>query len=182
MGRKQTKIDKDIETSLKEINNIESFVAGSIDSTDFNKLNKLIKNEPALKTINVFKDTERKEAQIISVSTENYNPYAEMISEKEFFKIVGFKNGKISARSGYYQRSLLSNYLKAKEEKDFGYIKDVLEKAMTLDNYLKYGRVLSRNRKFMKEWKQNISDCSPLESIKNSGNIRKINVIRNRII
>lgn len=181
MGKKQTKIDMEIETGLKEVNNIEAFVSSSLDSIDFNAWNVFIKKEPAYKTVNILKSGGNIEAQMVSISTENYNPYSELISEREFFSIVGYKNGRVSLRSGYYQKKLLSNYFQAKKEKDFGYIRDVLEKAIMLDNYIKYGKVISKNRKFMKEWKRNITEFSPLETIKNSGNIRKINVIRNRI-
>lgn len=182
MGKKQTKIDLDIETSLNDVNNIESFFSSSVDSVDFNCLNVLIEGNFGFGKMKIPAENGSAEVKIISVSTENYNPYSELISEKEFFKIVGYRNGKISSRSGNYQKKLLSHYLVAKEEKDFGYIKDVLEKAVILDNYLKFGKVISKNRKFMKEWKQNISEFSPLQTIKHKGNIKIINVIRNRII
>ena len=120
-------------------------------------------------------------ANFIALERSSIEPYSDTISEKEFYKIVGFSNNKLSKRSGQYQEMLLEKYLEAKSENDFGYIKDILIKAMALQNNINYTKVLSKNKRFLREWKANISEYTPLSCVKHTGNLKRINIIRDRI-
>ena len=76
---------------------------------------------------------------------------------------------------------LLEKYLEAKNENDLGYMQDILTKAMAFENCLSYTKILSKNKRFLREWKENIREFTPLAEVKNTGNLKKINIIRNRI-
>lgn len=181
MGKKieiaDTSLNKKLKMNIKEINSLEAFINDSMEKTDFSLLNKMIKDEEVSLCINLEKTT----GEFISLERENFEPYVNTISEKEFFRIVGYKNNKLSKRSGRYQEFLLEMYLAAKKENDLGYMQDVLTKAMAFENNLNYTKILSKNKRFLREWKENIDEFTPLSEIKNTGNLKKINLIRNRI-
>jgi len=99
------------------------------------------------------------------------------LSEKEFFRLVGFFNNKFSAKSGNYQKSLYSHYVQAKAENDNGYISDVLKKAIVFKNNVHFVKELMHNEKFMNKWHKNYGRKSPLTVLKNSGNMTLINII-----
>ena len=147
MGKKNeiadTSLNKKLKMNIKEINSLETFINDAMEKTDFSLLNKMIQDEVSL-CINLEKTT----GEFISIERGNIEPYANTISEKEFFRIVGFKNNKLSKRSGRYQEILLEKYLEAKRENDLGYMQDVLTKAMSFENNLNYTKILSKNKRF----------------------------------
>ena len=117
----------------------------------------------------------------ISINKKVLAPYVNTISEEKFFNIIGLKKKGLSKKSGKYQESLYSHYIRAIAEEDNGYIEDVLNKAIVFENNLNYIKKLTKNKKFMKEWRKNFRDESPLEIFKNSGNLKLINVINEQI-
>lgn len=181
MGKKNTFVEmglnENLKMNIKELNSLETFINKAMEQTDFSQLNKLIKEDELAICINLEKTT----GEFVSLDRENIQPYANTISEKEFYKIIGYRNNKLSKRSGHYQEILLEKYLEAKKENDFGYIQDILTKAMSLENNINYAKFISKNKRFIREWKDNITDCTPLDEVKNTGSIKKINTIRNRI-
>lgn len=181
MGKKieitNTSLNKKLKMNIKEINSLESFINEAMEKADFNLLNKMIKDEEVNLCINLEKTT----GEFISLERENIEPYANTISEKEFYKIVGYSNNKLSKRSGRFQEILLEKYLEAKNANDLGYMQDILTKAMAFENNLNYTKILSKNKRFLREWKENIDEFTPLAEVKNTGNLKKINIIRNRI-
>ena len=181
MGKKieitDTSLNQKLKMNIKEINSLETFINDAMEQTDFSLLNKMIKDEEVSLCINLEKTT----GEFISLERENIEPYANTISEREFFKIVGYKNNKLSKRSGRYQEILLERYLEAKKENDLGYMQDILTKAMSFENCLNYTKILSKNKRFLREWKDNIDEFTPLGEVKHTGNLKKINFIRNRI-
>lgn len=181
MGKKieitNTSLNQTLRMSIKEVNSLEAFINDSMKKTDFNLLNKMIKDEEVNLCINLEKTT----GEFVSLDRENIEPYINTISEKEFYKIVGYSNNKLSKRSGRYQEILLGKYLEAKNANDLGYMQDVLTKAMAFENNLNYTKILSKNKRFLREWKENIDEFTPLSEVKNTGNLKKINFIRNRI-
>ncbi len=111
------------------------------------------------------------------MNNENSTPYYNLMSEKEFFKTVGFSKDRFSIRSGNYQKSLYAHYLQAQSEKDCGYVSDVLKKAIVFRNNIDYVKKLMHNEKFMAKWHCNYGRKSPLSVLKNSGDMTLINII-----
>ncbi|MBE7704228.1 MAG: hypothetical protein E7Z90_00280 [Cyanobacteria bacterium SIG29] len=177
MKNKKTVCEIDIETSLNEVNNLENYIGNFLDNENFSKLNYL-SDEEERQSINIDDTT----AEFVSIDIDSLAPYSKLITEKEFFKIVGSSNGKtINKRSGLYQESLFGHYLEAKALKDEGYIEDVLKKAVILKYNESYVKSLMNSKKFMKEWRKNFGNFSPLKELRQSGNLRKINTIKNSI-
>lgn len=177
MQRKETTCNIDIETSLSEISNVENYISNILENENFDRLNHL-KGQKSLNSTVIIKNAT---AEFITIDIDSLSPYSELITEKEFFRIVGSNGKTIYKRSGHYQEHLFCNYMKAKEEQDKGYIEDVLRKAIVFDYNSKYVKSLSENKKFMREWKKNFGKCSPLFEFKNSGSLKKINTIKNII-
>ena len=57
------------------------------------------------------------------------------------------------------------------------YILDILNKAIVFENNLNYVKVLMNDKSFMKAWRRNFGKESPINIFKESGNLRKINII-----
>ena len=87
----------------------------------------------------------------------------------------------INKNTGRYQGSLYWHFISAKKEKDEGYFHDVLEKIIILQNEIEEIKVLMKNKKFMKEWRRNMGQISPLQLIKHTGNMRQVNYIKSLI-
>lgn len=177
MREKSTTCNIDIETTLAEVSNVENYICSILENENFDGLNYL----KGQNSLNAAVDIKNTLAQFVAIDIDSLAPYSNLISEKEFFKIVGSNGKTIYKRSGHYQESLLSNYLKAKEEQDKGYIEDVLRKAIVFEYNLTFVKVLSKNKKFMHEWRRNFGKISPMFEFKNSGNLKKINTIKNLI-
>ena len=104
-----------------------------------------------------------------------------LISEKEFFKIIDADKKGVHKKAGKYQESLYWHYISAKKEKDSGYLNDVLKKGITLQKNIEEVEGLIQNRSFMKEWHKNMGKISPLKVLKESGRMKKIYIIKSLI-
>ncbi|MCD7780570.1 MAG: hypothetical protein LUH05_07865, partial [Candidatus Gastranaerophilales bacterium] len=131
MTKKKTVFDVSID--FNEVNAVENIISKILDEDNFNKLNNLQNNQnSSYFNINSgLKIVENNEnIEFIAVDKDNIAPYSQIISEKEFFKIVGRTKKGLSKRSGKYQESLYEFYIKAVQEADNGFISDVLNKAV----------------------------------------------------
>ncbi len=169
----KTIITVNIETNFDEVKNIENYIS------DIIRNDKILKNNNKEFGLNktIF-GQKSKNIEFITLNKET-KVYAD-ITEKEFLRIVGVVKNK-SYRNEGYQKSLYSNYLKAKSENDTGYIKDVFEKAIQLKKDINTVKRLMKNEKYMKEWKRNMGRISPLKEVKRTGSLKKINLIKNLI-
>ena len=170
MTKKKIVIENNTEISFDEVNTVENFISEILVEDNFYKLNSIIENEKSEK-YGYFN------AEFITINKEALEPYSNTISEKEFFKIVGVTKSGFSKRSGKYQESLYSHYIRAVAENDIGYITDILNKAIVFKNNLNYIKVLMNDKSFMREWRKNFGKESPINIFKESGNLRKINII-----
>lgn len=175
MRKKSSTCNVDIEATLAKISNVENYICDILENENFDGLNHL-KGQNSLNSAVSINNTI---AQFVAIDVDSLAPYSNLITEKEFFRIVGSNGRTIYKRSGHYQESLFSNYLKAREEQDKGYIEDVLRKAIVFEYNLTYVKALSKDRKFMREWRKNFGKISPVFELKNSGNLKKINTIKN---
>ena len=175
---KETKTICELDTSL---DNVERFIGNVLEDESFNELNYLQVQKTNSLNFNILsKDTNLlTEAEFITLDIDSMAPYTKLISEKEFFKIVGAGKNGIFKNSGLYQESLYNHYIEAKLECDAGYIEDVLSKAVILSNNIKFVKYLMQDRIFMREWRRNFGNVSPLFELKNSGSLRKINIVKN---
>ena len=180
MGNKKAGLDITLKQNIEKDLNIESYISEILDNTNFDSLNFLRIHESE-KNRKLIEANGLENAEFISVDIDSIAPYSSMITEKEFFKIVGANAKTIYKRSGKYQESLYSNYLEAKMEQDKGYIVDVLAKAITLRNNIEYAQSLTKDVKFMREWRKNFGKETPVNDVKNSGSLRRINIIKERI-
>ncbi len=170
MTKRKATVENNIEISFDEINTVENFISEILVEDNFYKLNSILQNE----------ETEKYgyfNAEFITVNKDSLAPYSNTISEKKFFKIIGVNKLGFSKRSGKYQESLYSHYIRAVAENDTGYISDILNKAMVFENNLNYVKVLMNDKSFMKEWRKNFGKENPVNVFKESGNLRKINII-----
>ena len=165
-----------------ENSNVESLIPdvyshNIFHSSDYMKSSSL---SNAVKS-NLYLSNKNGRIEFISVDNDAVPPYSTILSEKEFFNIVGVVKRGISKKSGKYQESLYSYYLQAKKEKDIGYISDILNKAVIFRNNLNYIKTLQNKKAFMKEWRKNFGKISPAEHFKNTGSLRMINIIKESI-
>lgn len=140
-----------------------------IDVTDVNSIENYI-SEIINPTKNLI--LEKNEISFVSVVDKN------VISEKEFLEIVDMKRNKVTSKTGAYQEKLYGNYMKALNENDNGYLNDVLNKAVELKNNLLIVRSLMQNKLFMSIWHKNIGKISPLTELKNTGSMRRIELVK----
>ena len=176
--KKKTKVielNKDVETSLNEITNIENYISQIISEDNFNKLNNLTVKEN--KNKKYFK-YEENYYDFIALDIDSLEKYNNTLSEKEFFKIVEANEKRNYKRAGIYQQSLYSHYKQAKKEKDEGYIKDILRKAIIFKNNMNKTKQLETNKKFMKEWRKNVGRINPTTLLKTTGKMRQIEIIQ----
>ena len=121
MGSKKAGLEVTLNENIEKDLNIESYIGEILDNTNFDSLNFLRVHESE-KNKRIAEANGLENAEFISIDEDSLAPYASMISEKEFFKIVGANKKSIYKRSGKYQESLYSNYLEAKKELDEGYM------------------------------------------------------------
>lgn len=174
MNKNTTLVEREFDTKIE--NYVENYVCKILEAENFNGLNYLRARKSTNNNIIRSGDYE-----FISVDTSAFAPYSTNISEKEFLKIVEANIEEPHKRSGRYQRHLFSNYKRAVELEDNGYIEDTLKKAIELKQNMTYAKVLMKNKRFMKEWRRNFANYTPLAELKDSGRMRKINIILNRI-
>lgn len=155
--------------SAIEINNLENYISESLEQVNFEKL-----VLPAEKRDNV---SFVKNAEFISVMENDL----EVLSEEEFFDLVGVCNKRLSSRSGRYQRSLYSHYMRAKREKDEGYRMDILLKAKILKENIQAARLLMNNELFMREWSRTVGTITPVRDLQENGRMRRINIVRSYV-
>ncbi len=165
-----------------EISTVENYISQILFEDNFNKLNNLQNRKSLNSNDKIFESkfriaSDNGNIEFISVDINSLAPYSTIISEEKFYEIIGKTKKGLSKRSGKYQESLYSYYLKAINEKDDGFISDVLSKAVVFENNLNYVKMLMKNKKFMKEWRKNFGKESPIKIFKESGNLRKINII-----
>ncbi len=160
-------INKNIETTLDEITNVEEYIYQIVGNNGFYTPANPVQTSGGNA---VFINNEENEYGFISVASET-------ISEKEFLEIVDSDGKRCGKSAGLYQQSLFSRYLQAKEEQDQGYIQDIFEKAIEFRDNLERIKKLRENKAFMKEWRQNIGRVTPESELKHSGSMRKINII-----
>lgn len=174
---------KNIEANLNEFNNIEKLLPNIFMEENFNRLNYLqsTKTDFTFKTNISIIDNEEK-IDFVSVNSSSLAPFARILEKERFLKIVGATKKGISKRSGKYQESLYGYYLCALKENDEGFLSDILNKAVIFENNLNFVKALMRSKSFMKVWRKNFGKESPLHIFKNTGNLRKINMVRERII
>lgn len=184
MAEKKTiNIIDNIDVNLEKISGVENYISQILAEDGFYKMNvsRNRKSENLNKKIykqNIkIKDKNNEEIEFICLDENSLLPYSNLITEKEFYKIVGVRNKKLLKSCGKYQESLYSNYLEAKKEQDEGYISDILQKAVVFQNNLNYVKTLSKNKKFMKEWRKNFGKETPTKVFKNNGSLRKINIV-----
>ncbi len=181
--KKTTNIIDKIESNIDETSALENYISQILAEDNFYKMNISYNQENENLNKKVYKQNLKiknkssKDIEFICIDIDALMPYSNLITEKEFYKIVGVRNKKLLKRSGKYQESLYSNYLEAKKECDEGYISDILKKAIVFQNNLNYVKNLTKNKKFMKEWRKNFGKETPSKIFKNSGNLRKINII-----
>lgn len=174
MNKNTTLVEREFDTKIE--NYVENYVCKILEAENFNTLNYLRARRSENKNI-----IRSGDMTFLSIDTDALAPYSTNISEKEFLKIVEANIEKPHKRSGRYQRHLFSHYKKALELEDNGYIEDTLKKAIELRQNITYARVLMRNKRFMKEWRRNFANYTPIAELKDSGRMRKINIILHRI-
>ena len=141
---------KTLEFDLSSVETVKNAVSKVLADDGFNSLNNILQvnNKPSNKFDLKLSGVEGN-LEFISVNKDFAAPYSKILSEKEFFKIVGLTKNGLSKRSGKYQESLFSNYLEAKDEQDNGYINDIFNKAVVFQNNLNYVKALMKKPSFM---------------------------------
>ncbi len=178
----KTKEKSNIDINSTEINLVENYISQILAENNFNKLNDIQNqknnNIEGKDFESIFKiESKNGEIEFITINKNSLAPYSTIMSEEKFFKIIGKTKKGLSKKSGKYQASLYSFYMKAVSEKDEGFISDVLNKAIVFENNLNYVKMLMKKRTFMREWKKNFGKESPIKIFKDSGSLRKINII-----
>lgn len=170
----------DIDASLNEVNSLERYIGNILENENFNSLNYLQVKRNTNNRLNV-NNRIINNAEFITIDIDALAPYSTLITEKEFFRIVGANSKGIYKTSGLYQERLYGKYLEAKLLEDNGYIEDVLRKTIVFNNNVKFVKCLMENKRFMKEWRKNYGNLNPLFELKNTGKLKKINKIQNII-
>ena len=163
------------------LDNVERFIGNILENDNFNELNYLqVQKNPNIGFNIINRETnDLMEAEFITFDMDSLAPYSNLITEKEFFRIVGANEKGIYKKSGLYQESLYNHYLEAKLECDKGYIEDVLKKAIVFEHNKRFIKYLMKDPIFMREWRRNFGSISPLTEFKNTGSLKKINTIKN---
>ncbi len=159
-----------------ETDSSEKYISKFMNDSNFESLNYL-KNSRKNSGLSANNLCFSKNIEFISVNKDINSVYYNLMSEKEFFKVVEYNNNRHSSKNGKYQKSLYEHYLQAKAEHDSGYINDVLKKAIVLRKNINYVKKLMKNKCFMKKWHKNYGRKSPLSVLKYSGDMTLINII-----
>ena len=170
-----------IDVDLNEISAVQDVISKVIEDfgqSDYFKKSAL--NACAKSTLSL--SNNKGNFEFISLDASAFLPSSMQLTEEEFFKIVGATKKGISKRSGRYQENLYGHYLQAKKENDFGYLSDVFSKAVIFKNNVSYVQTLMKKEAFMKEWRKNFGHQSPLSFLKNTGSLKQVNIVNERII
>lgn len=171
-----------IEFNMNEINSVEKIVSNMFIENDFNQMNNLInKKDKDINNKFLFPNvTGSENAGFVSVKKSALNPYTNIITEEEFFKIVGKTKKGLSSKSGRYQEHLYSHYVEAVKMKDTGYISDILNMAVEFKTNLGYIKSLIKDKAFANEWRKDFGTESAIEIFKRKGNMRIVNIVKER--
>ena len=163
---------------LDEIESVKNLINTTLYDDSYNKLN-YMKNSLKFKTTesSLTLSSSNGSLEFISINKDNFSPYNSILSEEEFFEIIGMTKKGISKRSGKYQVSLYSFYLQAKDENDKGFINDIFSKAIVFRNNLNYVKTLSQNKDFKRIWRKNFGNKNPVTLFKDNGDMKLINTI-----
>lgn len=173
----------EIELKVNEINSVEKIITEVLDENDFYKMNGLVQNKNGINNKFLFPNMAgNNEEMFVSVKRGNTKPFYKVISEDEFFKIIGVTKIGVSKRSSNYQKHLYSCYLEAIEQNDDGYISDILYKALEYQSNLNYVKSLNKNKTFVKEWRRDFTDETAVEVFKRKGNLRIVNIVKERAL
>ncbi len=165
-----------IEGEVNKIENyVEEYVCQILENENFDSLNHLQANKRENKNLKNSNNVD--DFTFISKDKDSLSPYSSLITEKEFYNIVEANEKDCYKNSGIYQQCLYSNYKYAVEINDKGYIKDVLEKAIIFNHNKGFVKALMSDKKFMKEWRRNFANYTPLAELKNTGTLKRINII-----
>ena len=156
--------------SAVEINNLDNYISEVLEQANFEHL--VMPKEEKKEEHSFLKN-----AEFISVVEKK----EELLSEEEFFNLVGVHNRRLSPSAGRYQHSLYSHYMRAKREKDEGYRQDVLMKAKILKENIEEAERLMKNEAFMREWELNVGKISPIRELQENGRMRRLNIIKSYI-
>lgn len=172
----------DIEVNMNEINSVEKIISNILMETDFNQMNNLInkKGTEANKKFLFPNVTGNENAGFVSLDRNRLKTYVKVISEDEFFKIVGKTKRGISSKSGKYQEHLYGCYMEAVKMNDEGYISDILNLAVEYKTNLNYIKTLIKDEAFEREWRKDLGNESAIEIFKRKGDMRIINIIKER--
>lgn len=165
------------ECKINELDNVEVFISKIVSNENFLKLN----NSSLEENKNELYGSNKISGNFIAVNINSLKPFQSIMSQEEFFEITNANKKGISKKAGKYQEKLYGNFINAVNECDEGYISDVLNKAKIFKQNKLEIEALITNKKFIKEWRHNFGNLSPLTVINNTGNMHKINYIRNII-
>ena len=171
-----------IEVNMNEINSVEKIVSNMLVENDFNQMNNLInKKESEINNKFLFPNvTGSENAGFVSIKKAGLKPFVKIMSEEEFFKIVGKTKRGLSSKSGRYQEHLYSHYLEAVKMNDEGYISDILHKALEFKTNLSYIKSLIKDEAFANEWRKDFGNESAIEIFKRKGNMRIVDIVKER--
>ncbi len=172
MSKNITVIDSEVN---KIENYVEEYISQILESENFDSMNHLQARKSKNRSLENSKNID--EFTFVSKDKNALNPYSSLITEKEFYKIVEANEIDCNKKSGIYQQCLFSNYKYAVEINDKGYIEDVLRKAIIFNHNRSFVKALMTNKKFMKEWRRNFANYTPLAELKNTGSLKRINII-----
>ena len=166
-----------------ETNSMERIAEKILNDTDFNSMNNLVNkySEKINKKFLFPHIFDNSEPEFVSVEKNSFKPYIKLITEEEFFKIVGATKHGLSKKSGIYQEKLYGHYLEALNNADEGYISDIFSKAIEFQTNLNYVKSLQKNSAFKAEWAKNFGNTSPVEVFKTDGSLRLVNIIKSNI-
>ena len=164
-----------------EINELENYVSERVQTPKFEpKIENIVEDKVEQKNILPTKKEIKIENNLLQnlefISVVKEEP--EIMSEEDFFKIVGVKNKKLTSTARRYQRSLYGHYMCAKKENDEGYINDIFMKAKMFKENLDEVEKLMMNKSFMNAWVENVGHISPLEDLKENGRMMKVNIVK----
>lgn len=170
-----------IEVNLNEINSVEKIISNILIENDFNKLNENV-NKKTKNANNKFlyPNSIKENKEFVSIKKAELRPYATIMTEEDFYKIVGAEKRGLSKKSGIYQEYLYSHYIEAVEQNDEGYICDILNRALEFKTNLAYIKELMKNKTFADEWRKDFGSESAVELFKRKGSIRLVNIVKER--
>ena len=171
-----------IKNNINGINSIEKIMENILVEDDFNKMNGLINNGKGnINSEFLFPHTQIvKNAGFISVRKEALKPYIKVMTEEEFYEIVGATSNELSKQSGRYQEYLYGHYLEALELNDEGYIADVLKSAAEFKKNISYIKSLMNDKSFVTEWRKDFGSKSAIEIFISKGDMKIVNIVKER--